>query len=77
MARQPAGCPMLTKLLIVAVVLFIIVTLFRALWALVRGGADKTSVVRALTIRVALSVSLFIALLLSAKMGWIETHGLR
>ncbi len=77
MARLSAGCPMLTKLLIVAVLLFIIFTLFRALWALMRSNGDKTAVVRTLTIRVALSVALFIALLLSAKMGWIETHGLR
>jgi len=67
---------MLTKLLIVAVLFFIIFTLFRALWALVRGAGDKVVVVRTLTIRVALSVGLFIALLFSAKMGWIETHGL-
>ena len=77
MARLSAGCPMLTKLLIVAVLLFIVFTLFRALWALMRSNGDKTAVVRTLTIRVALSVALFIALLLSAKMGWIETHGLR
>ena len=77
MARLSAGCPMFTKLLIVAVLLFIIFTLFRALWALMRSNGDKTAVVRTLTIRVALSVALFIALLLSAKMGWIETHGLR
>lgn len=77
MARQPAGCPMLTKLLIVAVLLLIIVTLFRALWALMHRSEDRTAVVRALTIRVAVSVGLFIVLLLSAKMGWIETHGLR
>lgn len=76
MARLSAGCPMLTKLLIVAVLLFIIFTLFRALWALVRGPGDKTLVVRTLTIRVAVSVALFIALLFSAKMGWIQTHGL-
>ena len=76
MARLSAGCPMLTKPLIVAVLLFIVFTLFRALWALMRSNGDKTAVVRTLTIRVALSVGLFIALLLSAKMGWIETHGL-
>lgn len=68
---------MLTKLLIVAVLLFIVFTLFRALFALMHKGADRTTVVRALTIRVAFSIGLFVVLLVSAKLGWIETHGLR
>lgn len=69
---------MLTKLLIVAVLVLIIVNLFRALAALVnKDKAQATRVVRALTIRVALSVALFVALLVGSYFGLIPSHGLR
>lgn len=71
--------PMLTKLLIVAVLVLIVFNLFRALAALMNKDKtkDPTAVVRALTIRVALSVGLFVALLVGAYFGLIPTHGLR
>lgn len=69
---------MLTKLLIVAVLVLIIFNLFRALAALMnKDKAQATGVVRALTIRVALSVGLFVALLVGSYLGWIPSHGLR
>jgi Flp pilus assembly protein protease CpaA len=69
---------MLTKLLIVAVLMLIIFNLFRALAALMnKDPAQSHKVVRALTIRVALSVGLFIALLVSSYLGLIPSHGLR
>ncbi|MDT8989655.1 DUF2909 domain-containing protein [Curvibacter sp. APW13] len=70
---------MLTKLLIVAVLVLIVFNLFRALAALLNKdkAKDPSAVVRALTIRVALSVGLFVALLVGAYFGIIPTHGLR
>lgn len=69
---------MLTKLLIVAVLVLIIFNLFRALVALMnKDKGQSSSVVRALTIRVALSVALFIALLLGSHYGLIPAHGLQ
>ena len=77
MVDSTVQAAMLTKSLIVVVLLFIVFTLFRALFVLMRKDSDKTAVARALTIRVACSVGLFLVLLLSTKMGWIQTHGLR
>ena len=69
---------MLTKLLIVAVLVLIIFNLFRALSALMnKDPAHSHQVVRALTIRVALSVALFIALLAGSYFGLIPSHGLQ
>ncbi len=71
--------PMLTKLLIVAVLVLIVFNLFRALVALMTKDKtkDPSAVVKALTIRVALSVGLFLVLLVGAYFGVIPTHGLR
>lgn len=42
-----------------------------------RGGAPKTNrMVHALTWRIGLSVALFLFVLLSYKMGWIQPHGI-
>lgn len=42
-----------------------------------RDGAPKTNrMVRALTLRIALSVALFIFILVSWKLGWIQPTGL-
>ncbi|MGU9951082.1 MAG: DUF2909 domain-containing protein [Gammaproteobacteria bacterium WSBS_2016_MAG_OTU1] len=56
---------------IVAILLlcFIIINLFVGLFYVLRGGKRGTKTVRALTIRVAASVLLFIIILLSAKFG--------
>jgi len=69
---------MLSKLLIVAVLALILFNLFRALAAMMdRNPAHAHRVVKALTIRVALSVGLFAALLAGTYFGWIPSHGLR
>jgi hypothetical protein len=62
----------------VVVVLFaIIASLGSALFSLSRSHADPAHgrrMVRALTLRVALSVSLFLLLLLAWRLGWIQPH---
>jgi len=65
------------KLLVIATLITIIAALFSALVFLYRDGGKGSRVVWALTIRVALSVSLFAFLFLSYWMGWIGPTGLR
>ncbi|MBA3507609.1 MAG: twin transmembrane helix small protein [Betaproteobacteria bacterium] len=65
------------KLLVVAALITIIVALFSALVFLYRDGGKGSRVVWALTIRVALSVTLFGFLFFSYWMGWIGPAGLR
>jgi hypothetical protein len=62
------------KVLIIGVLIAIVVSLGQALFAMAGGPADDKRMVRALTVRVALSVSLFILLLIGWATGVISPH---
>jgi FtsH-binding integral membrane protein len=68
---------MLTKILIVAVLVLILASLGSALALLFRKEGEKSRVAQALTIRVALSIGLFVTLLAGFYFGVIPMHGLR
>jgi apolipoprotein N-acyltransferase len=63
------------KLLIVACLIAIIISLGSGLFHLVNDKGDSKRMVRALTIRVALSVALFILLFIAWSQGMISPHG--
>ena len=62
------------KMLIVATLLAIIVSLGHAMFSMVSGPQDDKRMVNALTIRVALSVGLFVLLFISWHFGLIAPH---
>lgn len=62
---------------VIAVLLAIVASMASALVTLARGKGDPQRMVRALTVRVALSVGLFLLLLLAWRLGYIQPHGLR
>ncbi len=64
------------KILVVVVLFAIIFSLGNALWHLSRGKGDSKKMARALTVRVGLSVALFILLMLAWYNGLITPHGL-
>jgi len=64
------------KVIIVAVLLGIVASLGQALYAMASGPTGSKRMVRALTVRVALSVGLFLLLLLGWGMGAITPNGL-
>ena len=68
---------MLTKILIVAVLVLILASLGSALALLFRKEGEKSRVAQALTVRVALSIGLFVTLLTGFYFGIIPMHGLR
>jgi hypothetical protein len=68
---------MLTKIFILAVLALILISLFSALAMLFRKEQEKNRMVQALTVRVALSISLFLLLLAGFYFGIIPQHGLR
>jgi len=70
-------CPSMDviKILILGVLFAIVVSLGSALFHLSRGKGDPQKMVRALTIRVGLSVVLFILLMLAWYNGLISPHG--
>lgn len=64
------------KIVVIAVLAAIVFSLGSALFHLSRGKGDPKKMVRALTIRVGLSVALFILLMLAWYNGIISPHGL-
>ena len=65
------------KIIVVAVLIAIIVALFSALVFLFRDRGRGKRVVWLLTIRVALSITLVVILLVSYHMGWVGPRGIR
>lgn len=65
------------KVIVIVALLLIIGSLGSALYYLYRDRGQGTRMVKALAIRVALSASLVIFLLVSYKLGWIGDSGLR
>ena len=62
----------------VVVVLFgIIFSLGSALFSLSKSQGDSRKMVRALTVRVALSVGLFLLLLAAWRLGYIQPHSMQ
>jgi ABC-type amino acid transport system permease subunit len=66
------------KLVIVAILAAIVVSMGSALFHLVHDRKGETKkMVRALTVRISLSVALFILLFIAYALGLIEPHGVR
>ena len=67
----------LVRLAIIVVFVAIVASLGSALFHLVRTDGDSRKLARALTIRVGLSLALFILLMLAWYAGLISPHGLQ
>ena len=66
----------MSRLFILAGLLAIVVSLGSALVQLVRNkGESSLKMARALTIRIGLSILLFVLLLVAWQLGWIQPHG--
>jgi hypothetical protein len=65
------------KVVVVVALIAIIAALFSALFYLYRDRGHGTRMVKALAIRVALSIGLVVFLVVSYRMGWINPQGLR
>ena len=65
----------LIKYLIIGMLIMIIGSLGSAFWTLVRGRDPGTSMVKALTIRVGLSIALFVLLMILYALGIIHPRG--
>jgi hypothetical protein len=55
----------------------ILVSLGSALFYLMKDPSGTTRTVKALTVRIGLSVALFLFVLLAHSLGWIDSTGLR
>ena len=66
---------MLTKAIVVLVLFIIIGSLFSGLFYLIRDKGTSERTVRALTVRISLSVLLFILLMIGYATGLLQPHG--
>ena len=62
------------KLLVVFTLLAIVASLFSGLWFLYQDRGSGTRTIRALTVRIGLSISLFILLLLAYRFGLVPGY---
>lgn len=67
---------MLPKLIIAVLLVGIVISLFTGLFFLIKDSSQSRRTMRALTVRVSLSVALIVFLLVAAAMGWIHPHGI-
>ncbi len=67
---------MFTKMFILIVMLVILITLFSGLLHLIRDEGKTKRTVKSLTWRIALSLGLFIFLMIAFALHWIHPHGL-
>ena len=65
---------LLFKLIIVMLLIFVVISLFTALYRLNKHDGDSTHVVKALAVRVGLSIFIFILIMIGAKFGLIEPN---
>ena len=68
---------MAVKIFVIFVLVVILGSLGSALYTMVRGAENSTHTAKALTVRIALSIGLFIFLMIAFALGWITPHGLR
>jgi hypothetical protein len=63
------------KIVVALMLLLILASLFSALFFMMRKGGNRSDMVRALSLRIGLSVLLFICLLLARHFGLISSGG--
>ncbi len=68
---------MLSKVLIIVIVLGIIVSMGSALFFMIKDKGQSTRTLRALTVRIAVSIALFALLFVLWGLGLITPHGVR
>lgn len=67
---------MITKLIIIFTMIIIAGSLASGLFFLIRDSGNTNRTVKALTVRIGISLSLFIFLLIAFKLGLIKPHGI-
>ena len=66
---------MLLKIAVIVFLLVILYCLGSGLYYLIKEGRDSVAMVKALTWRITISITLFLLLLLAYAIGWIAPHG--
>ena len=67
---------MIIKILILILLALVLISLGAGMFSLIKDRGETNRTVKFLTIRIVLSIALFVLLVVSFLMGWIQPHGL-
>ena len=67
---------MLIKLIVLVLLALILISLGAGMFSLIKDGGQTNRTVKFLTIRIILSIALFVVLGLAFIFGWIQPHGI-
>ena len=67
---------MIIKIIVLLLLALILISLGAGMVSLIKDRGETNRTVKFLTIRIVLSIALFVLLVLSFLMGWIQPHGL-
>jgi len=62
------------QFVIILLLIAIVTSLGQALWAMASGPGQSARMARALTMRISLSLGLFVLLFVGYRLGWIAPH---
>ncbi|MGY8527098.1 twin transmembrane helix small protein [Paracidovorax citrulli] len=64
------------RIVIIVAFILILASLASALFFMMRDGSRTPNMVRSLTVRVGLSIALFVFIMIAFRMGWIQSTGI-
>ena len=67
---------MIIKIIILLLLALILISLGAGMFSLIKDRGETNRTVKFLTIRIVLSITLFVLLVVSFLMGWRQPHGL-
>jgi succinate dehydrogenase hydrophobic anchor subunit len=67
---------MIIKIIVLLLLALILISLGAGMVSLIKDRGETNRTVKFLTIRIVLSIALFVLLVVSFLMGWIQPHGL-
>jgi len=67
---------MVIKLIVLVLLALILISLGAGMFSLIKDGGQTNRTVKFLTIRIILSIALFVVLVLAFIFGWIQPHGI-
>lgn len=66
----------MVKIIILVLLALVLLSLGAAMFSLVRERGDSSRTAKFLTLRIALSIALFVFVAFAFFMGWIQPHGI-
>jgi hypothetical protein len=66
---------MIVKIIVLVLLALVLISLGASMFSLIKDRGETNRTVKFLTVRIVLSIALFVLLGISFAMGWIQPHG--